>query len=67
MTNIAVKRSLVALGAAVVLGGGAVGVVAAQTATPTRPAQAQGTPAAGQPGPRDEQFLTALAGKLGVT
>ena len=67
MTNIAVKRSLVALGAAVVLGGGAFGVVAAQTATPTRPAQTQGTPAAGQPAQREEQFLTALAGKLGVT
>ena len=68
MTNVAVKRGLVALGAAVVLGGAAVGAVGAQTPTPTRPAQ--GTPAPGTPGQRaqqEDQFLAAIAGKLGVT
>jgi hypothetical protein len=65
MTNVAVKRGLVALGTAVVLGGAAVGVVAAQTPTPTRPAQ--GTPGPGQRAQQEDQFLAAVAGKLGVT
>jgi hypothetical protein len=55
-----------AAGAAVVLGGAAFGVAAAQTptpATPTRPAGA----AQVAPDQREEQFLTALASKLGVT
>ena len=58
----ALKRALVALGAAGVLGAGIVGVAGAQTPTPVRPA---GTPVA--PAQREEQFLTALASKLGVT
>jgi hypothetical protein len=64
----ALKRALAAAGAAGILGAGVVGVAWAQTppatppATPVRPA---GTPVA--PDQRQEQFLTALAGKLGVT
>jgi hypothetical protein len=58
----ALKRALAALGIAGVLGAGGVGVAAAQTPTPVRPA---GTPVA--PAQRQEQFLTSLASKLGVT
>jgi hypothetical protein len=70
-----IKRALIAGGAALVIGGAAVGVAVAQTATPspttpsvqatpTRPAQ--GTPQ--RPGAqRLQQYLDALARRLGVT
>ncbi len=69
MTKNAMKRSLAALGAAAVLGAGALGIAhAQQTPTPTPPAV--GTPRAtppAQPSDRMEQFLSTLASKLGIT
>src|SRR5687767_15242310 len=63
------KRGAVAATAALVLAGGAVGVVGAQQATPSLSASA--TPAPGsrsqQAQQRQDQFLSTLAGKLGVT
>jgi hypothetical protein len=73
------KRALIAAGAALVVGGAAVGVAVAQTATPsptspsaqatpTRPPQ--GTPGTNSQRPgaqRLQQYLDALARRLGVT
>ena len=72
----ALKRGAVAAGAALVLAGGAVGVVGAQQATQTP--RATVTPGAGaqqgRPGqraqeaqPRFDQFLSTLASKLGIS
>ena len=52
------KRALAAGGAAVLLGGAAIGVVSAQQATPTPTSQAN---------PGQQQFLTTLASKLGIS
>lgn len=62
----ALKRGAVAAGAALVLAGGAVGVVGAQQAT--QAPRATVTPGAGvqQAQQRFDQFLSTLAGKLGV-
>src|SRR5919199_319297 len=67
MKPLPLKRSLAALGVAVVLGGAAIGVASAQQATPTRPAAPTTTPQPGQRQQREDQFLTAVAGKLGIT
>jgi hypothetical protein len=72
MTNKVLARSLAALGAAVVLGGTAVGVVGAQQPpTPTRtPGPAATAPATQAPGTREQAYnrlLDAVAAKLGVT
>ena len=67
MGSLALKRALVAGGAAVVLGIGAIGVAAAQQSTqptPTPPG-AQRTP--GAQVARGQQFLDALAKRLGVS
>src|SRR5688572_1811430 len=66
------KRGAIAATAALVLAGGAVGVVGAQqapAATPSPRAGANATPGAGvvQVQQRHEQYLSTLAGKLGVT
>jgi hypothetical protein len=67
--QMSLKRGAVAATAALVLAGGAVGVVGAQQATPSPAASA--TPAPGsraqQAQQRQDQFLSTLAGKLGVT
>ena len=67
--QMSLKRGAVAATAALVLAGGAVGVVGAQQATPSPLASA--TPAPGsraqQAQQRQDQFLSTLAGKLGVT
>ena len=65
----AIKRAMAAAGAAVVLGGAAFGVAAAQTPTPASPASPTRSAGTAQVAPdqRDEQFLTTLASKLGVT
>src|SRR5262245_19528127 len=67
MNRIPIKRTVAALGIATVLGGAGIGVVAAQTATPTP--SATRTPTAGQQqaDQRYDQFLSTLASKLGVT
>src|SRR5918912_3553988 len=56
-----VKRSLVAGGAVLLLGGSAVGIASAQTA----PASA--TPQAGQTQPGYQAFVDALARRLGLS
>ncbi|HEV2125398.1 MAG TPA: hypothetical protein VGW38_21830 [Chloroflexota bacterium] len=69
MVNTPFKRGLAALGIAVALGGTAVGVVGAQQApnvTPT-PRSSTAPQAPGAVDQRHEQFLSALAGKLGVS
>jgi hypothetical protein len=72
MSFLSLKRALVAGGTVVVLGAAALGVTHAQTATPTpnsvQPTPAAGaTPRAGTRGARLEQYLDALAKRLGIT
>src|SRR5438270_13846898 len=67
MALIWLKRALLAGSTAVVLGGAALGVTHAQTATPTGAPPANGTPQAGKPGDRLQAYLDALAKRLGVT
>jgi hypothetical protein len=62
----ATRRSLVAFGAVVVLGGAAVGVVNAQ-ATPTPAPTQPGQPGQSQSRPDPQAFIDALARRLGVT
>ena len=71
-SSTALKRGAVAAGAALMLAGGAAGIVGAQQATQTP--RASVTPAPGAQGQgaqqaqqRYDQFLSTLAGKLGVT
>jgi len=66
------KRAAIAATAALLVAGGAVGVVAAQqapTATPSPRVRTNAPPrqAAPHAQPRRDQFLGALAGKLGIT
>ncbi|MBI3973594.1 MAG: hypothetical protein HY332_20155 [Chloroflexi bacterium] len=65
------RRVLAVAGVALALGGGVIGagIAYAQTPTPTRPPAAQGTPRpdAAQRQQRGQQFLDAVAAKLGVT
>ncbi len=70
--TLALKRSIMATGAALMLAGSIAGVAGAQQppqGTPTPGARAQATP--GAPGaqvrPNHDQFLSALAAKLGIT
>jgi hypothetical protein len=67
VNNVPLKRALAAVGIAAVLGGAAIGVAGAQTATPSP--SATRTPTAGQQQAeqRYQQFLDTLASKLGVT
>lgn len=73
LSSLAVKRSVLATGAALTLLGGIAGVAGAQqptpTATPRATPPAQGTPGAGQAQAQQrlDQYLTTLAGKLGVS
>ena len=61
----ALKRSVLATGAALVLAGSAVGVVGAQQAAQATPVP--GTPGQAQVRPAHDQFIAALAAKLGLT
>ncbi len=62
MPSLTIKRTLAAAGVALLLGGAAVGVVGAQQ-TPTPPTGQQTSPAQ----TRYQQFLDAVAAKLGIT
>lgn len=69
MARISLTRTLAAAGVALLLGGIVAGAALAQqvpTPTPTR-APGAATPQPGQPGARYDQFLDALARRLGVT
>jgi len=70
--TLALKRSVMATGAALVLAGSIAGVAGAQQAPqgiPTPGARAQATPGApgAQARPSHDQFLSAFAAKLGIT
>lgn len=69
MVNTPFKRGLAAVGIAVALGGTAVGVVGAQQApnVPPTPRSSTAPQTPGAADQRHEQFLGALAGKLGVS
>jgi hypothetical protein len=64
MQTIGLKRALLAGGTALVLTGGAIGLVSAQQ-TPTPPPATPGQNAPARPGP--QAFIDALARRLGIT
>ena len=66
-SSTALKRGAMAAGAALLLAGGAAGVVGAQQATQTPRASVTPGPGAQQAQQLRDQFLGTLAGKLGVT
>jgi hypothetical protein len=62
----AVRRSILAGGAVLIVGGAAIGVASAQQPTPTPSARAT-PPAQATPRPGYQAFLEALARRLGIT